>query len=63
MNMGEKIRILRVKKGITQKELAGALLVSAQAVSKWENGRSSPDVQLLPEIARILNVKISDLFL
>lgn len=63
MNIGEKIRLLRIKKGITQKELAKALLVSAQAVSKWETGRSLPDVQLLPDIARILDVTITDLFM
>lgn len=62
MNIGEKIRTLRINKGIKQKELAEALFVSVQAVSKWENGKSTPDIQLLPEIASIFNVSISDLF-
>ena len=62
VNIGEKIRTLRINKGIKQKELAKALYVSVQAVSKWENGKSAPDIRLLPEIANILNVSISDLF-
>ena len=38
MNIGNNIAVLRKKKGITQEELANELGVSAQAVSKWENG-------------------------
>ncbi len=62
MNLGKNIRIFRTAKGMKQKELAKALMVSEQAVSKWENGKSSPDIQFLPEIARILEISITDLF-
>ena len=44
MNIGNNISALRKKKGITQEELANELGVSAQAVSKWENNSSCPDV-------------------
>lgn len=51
MNIGNNIAVLRKKKGITQEELANELGVSAQAVSKWENNSSCPDVSLLTKIA------------
>lgn len=51
MNIGRTIRELRQKSGITQEELAGALLVSVQTVSRWENGVNSPDLSLLPQLA------------
>ena len=40
MNIGNKIRELRKKKGITQEQLASALSITSQAVSKWETGVS-----------------------
>lgn len=42
----------------TQAELAGLLTISHQAVSKWERGESLPDVALLPDLAKLLNVSI-----
>ena len=51
MNIGRTIRELRQKSGITQEELAGALRVSVQTVSRWENGVNSPDLSLLPQLA------------
>lgn len=44
--------------GLTQQRLADQLNISFQAVSKWENGSASPDIQLLPQIARILNTTV-----
>lgn len=61
MNVGNNIALLRKSKGITQDELAGALGVSAQAVSKWENNSSCPDVSLLTEIADFFGVSVDDL--
>ena len=58
--IGENIRKLRKAKGITQEELAGAVNVSFQAVSKWENG-GSPDVEMLPALARTFGVSIDEL--
>ncbi len=51
----------RKRRGMTQAELAAALGVSSQAVSKWENGRSCPDIQLLPQIAALFDVSIEEL--
>ena len=62
MEIGNKIKNLRSAKGITQETLAGALKVSSQAVSKWETGQSTPDIQLLPEIAVYFGVTIDELF-
>ncbi len=62
MNIGEKIRQLRTDRGITQSEFAQMLFVSAQAVSKWETGKSVPSIQMLPLIARVFDVPISELF-
>ena len=62
MGFGDKIRELRIKNGITQKQLAEFIFVSPQAVSKWEKGKSFPSVLMLPIIANVLGVHISDLF-
>ena len=61
MNIGNNISALRKKKGITQEELANELGVSAQAVSKWENNSSCPDVSLLTQIADYFNVSVDAL--
>lgn len=56
MELGIKIRRLREKHGLKQINLANALQVSPQAVSKWEKGISSPDIDSLKKIARLFNV-------
>lgn len=60
-NIGTVIYELRKTKGITQDELAKYVGVSAQAVSKWENG-GVPDTELLPKIADFFEVSIDKLF-
>ena len=62
LKLGNKIRQLRMQKGVTQDILARTLNVSYQTVSKWENGASMPDIQLLPEIAVYFGCTIDDLF-
>ncbi len=62
MHIGEKIRELRKLRNITQRELGIALLVSSQAVSKWESGKTTPDIENLPKIAAFFGVSIDDLF-
>ncbi|RKI43968.1 helix-turn-helix domain-containing protein [bacterium D16-51] len=60
--IGTKILTLRKNKNITQAQLAEALAVSAQSVSKWENNLSLPDISLLPMIARFFGITMDDLF-
>lgn len=62
MEIGKKIKQLRQHKGITQEALADKLKVSYQAVSKWENGFTSPDIGLLPALSAFFGVSIDDLF-
>ena len=62
MNIGNKIRELRKKKGITQEQLACALGVTSQAVSKWELGTGYPDISMLPVIAGYFGVSMDTLF-
>ena len=59
---GKRISSLRKAAKITQKELAKRCFVSAQAISKWENGISSPNILMLKDIAVALGVEINDLF-
>ena len=61
MDIGNQIKSLRLAKGVTQEQLAEALRVTPQAVSKWERGESMPDIAKLPELARLLGVAIDDL--
>ena len=61
MTLGQRIALLRRQKDMTQETLAEALGVSAQAVSKWENDASCPDILLLPQLARLLDVSVDAL--
>ena len=57
MNMiGNQIKKLRTEQGMTQKQLADKLFVSAQAVSRWENNEVEPSVATITEIAKIFDV-------
>lgn len=56
--IGENIARYRKEKGLTQEDIANKLNITSQAVSKWENGYSSPDVGLFPCLASILCVSI-----
>ena len=62
MLIGDKIRLLRRNKGITQTQLAEVLSVSPQSVSKWEYHLSAPDITLLPAVARYFGVTMDELF-
>ena len=54
IKLGEKIKSLRKQKNISQEVFSNYLGVSFQAVSKWENGNTLPDVTLIPAIASLL---------
>lgn len=62
LDIGAKIRQLRLARGMTQEQLAAPLGLSAQAISKWESATTMPDIQLLPELSVLLGVSIDALF-
>lgn len=62
IKIGKFISSKRKEKGITQSELAEMLNITDRAVSKWENGICLPDAGTMPELCKILNISINDLF-
>lgn len=62
MELGNQIRTLRLRRGITQEAMAQHFGVTAQAVSKWERGIASPDIDLLPGLSAYFGVTIDELF-
>ena len=60
--IGNKIKELRRSKGMSQKDIADKLGVTSQAVSKWENDGSLPEMTMLPDIASLFGIQIDDLF-
>ena len=59
--IGNRISKYRKEKGLTQEALAEKMGVSSQAVSKWENDISCPDISLLPQLCRILGISTDEL--
>ena len=59
--LGKRISALRREKGMKQEELAERMQVSPQAVSKWENDQTCPDISALPHLANILGVSVDEL--
>ena len=59
--INDNIKRYRKEKGYSQEEMAVKLHVVRQTVSKWENGRSVPDAEVLIRIAEILDVSVHDL--
>lgn len=62
MEIGNQIKSLRQKRGVTQDALAQHLGVTPQAVSKWERGVATPDISLIPDISAYFGVTIDELF-
>ena len=58
MSVGERITELRKAQNMSQLQLANALHISRQAVSKWENGASLPDTENMLQLAEILDTDI-----
>lgn len=56
--LGLRIKTQRQKRKLRQADVASALQISAQAVSKWERGENAPDISVLVELARLLDVSI-----
>lgn len=62
IKIGKFIKERRNLKNITQSELASILGITDRAISKWENGICMPDVGTIPEICKILDITVNDLF-
>ena len=62
LKLGEKIKSLRKRDGRRQEDLAEAIGVTNQAVSRWEANKSCPDMGLIPSIANYFHVSIDELF-
>ena len=58
INIGNNLKQLRLQKGLTQEQLADVFGISAQAVSRWENNTSYPDITLLPGLAIYFNTSV-----
>ncbi len=61
LKTGEVICKRRKELGLTQNQLAGALNISFQAVSKWENNSAYPDIEMLPKLAAVLHTTVDAL--
>ena len=59
--IGNYIKELRLKNNLSQSDLAKKLSVTNQAISKWENGRGIPDVEMLKQLSVIFNVNVDDI--
>ena len=59
--LGKRIALNRKRLGLTQDKLAERLGVTAQAVSKWENDLSCPDITLLPKLAQVFGITTDEL--
>ncbi len=62
LNIGTSIRRLRQEKNVTQEDLANAIGVTAQAVSRWERAEGYPDITLMPKIARYFGVSLDAVY-
>ena len=61
IRMGALIARLRREKRLTQLQLAEQMHISDKTISKWERGKGCPDVSMLPELSRILEVDLEGL--
>lgn len=62
LHLSNIIKELRIKKKLTQKDLAEALRVSEKTISKWETGRGFPDISLFEPLAQVLEISMIELF-
>ena len=63
IEFSSQLKKYRTDRGITQDELAGKLYVTRQAISKWESGESTPDMNNLVKLSGIFNVSLDALVL
>jgi len=58
MDLTKKLKELRVKKGLTQQQVAETLYVSTHAVSQWERGKRTPDLETLVKLGELYNAPL-----
>ena len=61
MKLADYLKEFRKKNNMTQQDLADKLFVTKQAVSKWETGRGTPDLETLKDISKLINVSVDEL--
>ena len=61
INFPQKLKELRMEKGLTQKQLADALETTDDSIYSWERGRSQPSLEMLRSIADFFDVTVDDL--
>ena len=61
LSLGKRIQALRKEQALTQEQLAERMGVTPQAVSKWENDQSCPDIMALPQLAKELRTTVDAL--
>ncbi len=62
LKIADAVRRLRKERKVSQEELANALGVTAQAVSKWERNEGYPDITLMPNIAHFFDVSLEEVY-
>ena len=60
MNLGDKLKLLRTQKGLTQEAFAEVLQVSRSAVAKWESNNGIPEISNLKQISQVLNISLDE---
>ena len=63
LELGRFILTCRKEKNLTQKQLGEELGVTDRAVSKWENGKSFPDISLIEPLCQILDISVGEFML
>lgn len=58
----KRLKEIRLKSGLTQREIADFLHISPQSISKWENGEATPSIEFLPLLARLFGCSADDFF-
>lgn len=61
MKLGEKIKLIRKSKGISQEELASTLKINRNFLSRIETGKSEPTASILKNIAKLFNIDLNSL--
>ena len=61
MTIGERIKAYRKEKGLSQEQMAEALNVSRQAITKWESGKGLPDIENLIVLSRTFGVSLDEM--